>query len=191
MKAGKRSYGRDGRPKDMRQKVMLLLIPVLAIVLWRLVREPLQAVPVQASETVENQAAVAPAVEEIEIHWERPPVYQPTARDPMQLVPSAVATEEPTPTWTRERVNLVLQGILYSEDRPMAMIGTNLVREGEQIAGVTVVKINPDRVEFEMDGQRWEQTVSEPAVPYRQDREAEEQDTAPDRAQGNNDETPH
>ena len=191
MRTGKGSYGRDGRGKDTRQKAMLLLIPVLAIVLWRLVREPLQGVPAQASEAVDGKITVPQVGEEIEIDWELPPVYQPAGRDPMQLVPAAVTVEEPTPTWTRERVNLVLQGILYSEDRPMAMIGTNLVREGEQIAGVTVVKITRDSVAFEMDGQRWTQTVSAPTLPSAQERRTEEQDTAPDRAQGNDDEIPH
>ena len=51
----------------------------------------------------------------------------------------------------------------------MAMIGANLVQEGQQVAGATVVKIEKDSVEFEMDGQRWKQMVSERTTPSEPD----------------------
>jgi hypothetical protein len=50
-----------------------------------------------------------------------------------------------------------LKGILYSEDNPSALIGETIVREGDIIDGVKVVKINRDTVEFEKDGEKWTQ----------------------------------
>ncbi len=47
--------------------------------------------------------------------------------------------------------------IVWTEDHRIAMIGTKLVREGDIIDGVTVVKIRMDRIEFEKDGKRWTQ----------------------------------
>jgi hypothetical protein len=52
---------------------------------------------------------------------------------------------------------VALKGILYSEDKPSALIGDTIAREGDVINGVKVVKINRDTVEFEKDGERWTQ----------------------------------
>jgi hypothetical protein len=52
-----------------------------------------------------------------------------------------------------------LKGILYSEDNPSALIGETIVREGDIINGVKVVKINKDTVEFEKDGEKWTQGI--------------------------------
>jgi hypothetical protein len=52
---------------------------------------------------------------------------------------------------------VALKGILYSEDNPSALIGETIVREGDIIDGVKVVKINKDTVEFEKDGEKWTQ----------------------------------
>ena len=53
--------------------------------------------------------------------------------------------------------NAVLKGILYSEDKPSSIIDGKIVKEGDIINGVKVVKINKDMVEFEKDGQTWTQ----------------------------------
>jgi hypothetical protein len=50
-----------------------------------------------------------------------------------------------------------LTGILYSEDNPTAIIGGKIVKEGDIINGMKVVKIHRDRVEFEKDGKKWTQ----------------------------------
>jgi type II secretory pathway component PulC len=54
---------------------------------------------------------------------------------------------------------LIVKGIVYSEDSSFAIIGTEIVHEGGTVSGATVVKINPDSVEFEMNGKRWTQKV--------------------------------
>ncbi|MGA1980772.1 MAG: hypothetical protein ABSG99_09485 [Sedimentisphaerales bacterium] len=52
---------------------------------------------------------------------------------------------------------VALKGILYSEDKPSALIGDAIVTEGDIIDGVKVVKIHRDSVEFEKDGEKWTQ----------------------------------
>lgn len=54
-----------------------------------------------------------------------------------------------------------LTGIFYSEDDPdpMAMVNGKTVHEEDVIAGVKVLKIHKDKVEFEKDGRRWSQTM--------------------------------
>jgi hypothetical protein len=146
---------------------MLLLIPVLAVVLWLLVRAPMAPVPAAAAETPEQEIALSD--EMVEIDWEIPPAYQPTGRDPMQLAPPAFLEVEAPEPQARVGVNLTLRGILYSEDGPLAMIGSALVQEGQRVSGATVIKIDRDSVEFEMEGRRWRQTVSERPARSEQD----------------------
>jgi hypothetical protein len=55
------------------------------------------------------------------------------------------------------RKNLAVTGILYSEDDPLAIVGGAIVREGDMIDDVKVVKIHKNSVEFEMNGEKWTQ----------------------------------
>ncbi|HUV63077.1 MAG TPA: hypothetical protein VMW24_04210 [Sedimentisphaerales bacterium] len=66
---------------------------------------------------------------------------------------------------TGSTMNRVISGIVSSEDRFCALIGTAVVSEGDTIGGVKVVKIYKDKVEFEKDGKRWTQRLNEPPSP--------------------------
>ncbi len=59
----------------------------------------------------------------------------------------------------------VITGITYSENKSFAIIGTNIVSEGQTIEGIKIVKIYPDKVEFEKDGKRWTQGMNESTNP--------------------------
>ncbi len=61
---------------------------------------------------------------------------------------------------------VALNGILYSEDNPSAVIGTRIVKEGDTVSGIgdtandiTVIKINKDGVEFDKNGRTWTQKL--------------------------------
>jgi hypothetical protein len=57
----------------------------------------------------------------------------------------------------------VLKGISYSEEgNSVAIIGDEIVREGDNIGGIKIIKIYKDHVEFEKDGKRWTQDLDEP-----------------------------
>jgi hypothetical protein len=62
---------------------------------------------------------------------------------------------------TQERPLLVVKGIIYNERNPSALVGTDIVHEGDKISGITVVKITQNSVEFEMNGKKWTQHVQE------------------------------
>jgi type II secretory pathway component PulC len=62
------------------------------------------------------------------------------------------------------REELVVTGIVTTEQTPRALIGTEIVEQGQTIMGATVIKINPDSVEFEMDGKKWTQKVRDTEV---------------------------
>ena len=87
-----------------------------------------------------------------EIDRQSPVTYPTALRDPMQFCPEATATQT-------ETKKLIIRGILYSEDNPSAVIDDRIVREGDEISGASIVKINQDSVEFEMNGKKWVQKV--------------------------------
>ena len=91
-------------------------------------------------------------VANVEIDWPVPPVYPANLRDPMELV-SQQPVEPETP------YDLVVRGITYSEDRKIAIIGTQTMQEGDTILGATIVEIHPNSVVFERDGERFTKKV--------------------------------
>jgi len=70
-----------------------------------------------------------------------------------------VAIPKPT-THTQKRPRLVVRGIVYNESNPSALIGANIVHEGDTISGTQVVTIRRDSVEFSINGTTWRQPVS-------------------------------
>ncbi len=67
---------------------------------------------------------------------------------------------EPKPT------HGVVAGIVYSEDKPSAIIDRKIVHEGDVIYGATVVKIYRDSVKFSKKGKNWEQKVQQTPEAY-------------------------
>jgi hypothetical protein len=55
----------------------------------------------------------------------------------------------------------VVTGILISEKKPCAMVGTQLVHEGDIVRGVTIAAIQKDKIVFEKDGMTWTQQLHE------------------------------
>jgi len=142
-----------------KQKAMVVMMPLLFIVLtFMLFRGGVFGTSVHNTEASAEDTApgVATADFNTKIDWEIPAPYPTTLRDPMRLVPAAIAQTE---TETRTFVKLIVKGILYTEDSRSAVIGNQIVHEGEEIRGVTVVKISKDSVELEMNGKRWTQRV--------------------------------
>ncbi len=142
-----------------KQKAMVVTMPLLFIVLiFMMLKGGVFGTSVRNSEASaeDNGAGVVTADLNTKIDWEIPAPYPTTLRDPMRLGPAETAqTENRTKTF----VKLMLKGILYTENNRSAVIGNHIVHEGEEILGVTVVKINKDSVEFEMNGKRWTQKV--------------------------------
>lgn len=132
-----------------RQKTMVLLVPMLAIALIVVLFNVLSTPSANTAAKGPSAAAAASAASGNEINWQVPPVYPETLRDPTQFGPA---------TTQAHLGSLTVRGIVYSEN-PSAVIGTRIVRAGDEISGAKVIKINQDSVEFEMDGKRWTQKV--------------------------------
>lgn len=55
----------------------------------------------------------------------------------------------------------MVTGIVFSPDRPSAVVGSQVLYEGDTTQGVTVVRIYRDKVQFEKGGAKWTQAVDE------------------------------
>lgn len=155
-------FSGEGGVDTRRQKVMAILVPILFIalifVLLRVFRTPSRKKTKPQEVTPTKTVAKSPG----KIDWQIPAPYPTTLRDPMRTSPAVIFQAGQTGTGqieTKDIVKQPIKGILHSEDNPSAIIGTRIVHEGETISGATIVKINKDSVEFEMNGKRWVQEV--------------------------------
>jgi len=161
-KSSIRSHAPREKTNGSRRKLMVALIPILAIALVLILKHPLGARSTVQAAGVRPSETARPVIPGVEIAWQIPSPYEPGGRDPMQLPPPPVMPENP-PTDahpTETPVELTVMGILHSEDRPAAIVDTQVVHEGQQVSGTTVVKIDKDGVEFERNGRKWKQTVN-------------------------------
>ena len=56
--------------------------------------------------------------------------------------------------------DIVVRGIVWSEDSPAAVIGTQIIYQGQTVQGTKILQITEDSVEFEKDGKKWVQKVA-------------------------------
>ena len=134
-----------------RQKTMVILVPVLFLIMIFAFTRVLSGPSPKTTGAQSFAPSKAVAASNDEIDWQIPEPYPTTLRDPMQFG-SVTTTQGGTG-------RLAVKGIVYSQNNPSAVIGNQIVHEGETVLGATVVKINKDSVELEMNGKRWTQKV--------------------------------
>ena len=133
-----------------KQKVMVVALPVLFIVLIFVFIRVFSA-PARNIKGAKKTDASAKAVSDRKVDWKIPEPYPTTLRDPMQFGPAGegkIGTGE-----------LTVKGIVYSIDNPTAIIGSQVVHQGDRIGDVIITKINENNVEFEANGKKWMQNV--------------------------------
>ncbi len=136
---------------DRRQKVMTTSIPLLFVVLFFVLFKVFytaspKAAMAQTSVPVDTFTS---AYEKT--NWDVPVPYPESLRDPMQYG-SITAAQSGIG-------GLVVKGIVFSEDKPSAVINSKIVRQGDIVSGATIIKISKNSVEFEMEGKRWTRQV--------------------------------
>ena len=133
-----------------RQKTMTILIPVLFIVLIFVLTQVLSTPSRSSAKTHEPESTAALAASTA-VKWQTPEPYLANLRDPMQFGPAAIGQATAG--------GLIIKGIVYSEDNPSAVIDDKIVHEGDKVFGATILKINKDSVDFEMEDKKWTQKV--------------------------------
>ncbi len=138
-----------------RQKLMLILIPILCIALIYVIM-PLFRRP-KISQSIGVGPTGVAADYKGEIDWQVPEPYSTTLRDPM-LPP--LETDVAGETGIIESGGtLIVKGIVHSRDNPAAVVGTQIVHVGDVVSGASIVKINQDSVEFKINDKKWVQKV--------------------------------
>jgi hypothetical protein len=134
-----------------------MMAPLMAVVFIIVLTQVLRS-PSKSAATAAKIAANATAAFNGKIDWALPPLYPENLRDPMGFAGSFAQAQNQTQaqeTITRP----VVKGIVYSEDNPCAVVGDRIVSAGDEVDGATVVKINPDSVEFAAGDKKWTQKV--------------------------------
>jgi len=148
----------EGGVNAGRNKKMLVLMPILLVIfIFVIMRAFNQPSPrsVSAGNLSGTKAAAANTVADssTKINWQIPELYPTDLRDPMQANSSAAGSNAGG--------DIIIKGIIYSEDRPSAVIGDRIMHQGDKIDGVVIVRINKRNVEFEKDGRQWTQEVQQ------------------------------
>lgn len=145
-----------------RAKIAAVLL-LTAVLVWRLVNMVYPSfaggVHVENGPDIQAQPVVAQLPSTV---WPIPQVYPQDIRDPMEWGTQENTANADIVASTPDISKPIVRGILYSEDKPRAIIGTDIVSEGDLIRGAVIVKIGRKTVEFEMNGQRWVQEVEAP-----------------------------
>ena len=146
-----------------KQKAMVIMIPVLAIIMIFVFRQVLSKAPrkTKATGTDDIPVVVANADSGHEIDWKIPEPIAVITKDPIKL-PDESNTQNTDPNETTGKVTtetIIVRDIVYSHDKPSAVIGSKIVYVGDIVNGATIIKINRDSIEFEKNGDRWEQNV--------------------------------
>lgn len=150
-----------------RQKAMIIMVPILAIIMIFAFRQVLSKAPRKTKGAgTDDTPVVANANAGHKIDWEIPEPITIISRDPIKL-PDESNTQNPEqgePDETTSRITtgtIIVRDIVYSKDKPSAVIGSKIVYVGDVINDATIVKIDRDSIEFEKNGERWEQKVRE------------------------------
>lgn len=141
---------------NKQQKKMALLVAVLVAVFAGVLFFSLGGAPSKAAAADSSQAQASSGVtpEKAGINtWKIPEPYPATLRDPMKLASHKTAAGDDADS------TLIVRGIVYSEAKPSAIISGQIVGQGDTVAGVKVLTIAKDFVEFEKDAKRWKQQV--------------------------------
>lgn len=149
-----------------RQKAMVILVPVLSIAMIFALRQVLSTAPRKTEGAANsNTPAVAAAVDsDNEIDWQIPEPLPALMRDPIKLPEqSDTQKDEQNDITNKTKTTRIatIKDIVYSADKPSAVIGNLIVYVGDKVNDATIIKINRDSVEFERDGKRWVRKIHE------------------------------
>ncbi len=146
-----------------RQKAMVILVPILAIVMIFMFRQVLSTSPRQTQGATDANAPVVAAPKPShEIDWQVPDVLPAIDRDPTKLPQQTVVTAntEPNQTVAEPQAGIFdVRDIVYSKDKPSAVVNAHIVYVGHKVGDATVVQILKDGVEFERSGKKWVEKI--------------------------------
>jgi len=149
----KRVLAKGDSEGSSKQKVMIILIPVLAIVMIFMMIRAFSAPMINAAVNMAPSGNKPAENQTPKTEWKIPDVYPSTLRDPMQFAAASASKYG--------NGQLVVTGILYSDDKASVVINGRIAYQGDEVFGAKILKIEKKSVEFEMNGKTWTQKVQE------------------------------
>jgi hypothetical protein len=155
-------FGSAKGSMDSRQKKMAALVGILSIVFGAVLLVTLGglgkgsaiAAAAAGAETGSQTAAVQQKTVE---EWKAP---EPLPANIRNAAAPAVKQGGPDQTsGTNDSGGPVVRGILFSKQKPSAIINDQVLTVGQTIDGAKILQITRDTVEFEANGKRWTQSV--------------------------------
>jgi hypothetical protein len=150
-----------------KQKVMVIMIPILAIIMIFMFRQVLSKSPRKSkgAGTDNDPVPVAKADTGNQIDWKIPEPIKIVTKEPEKL-PDETDNQNQEKNETNGKVetateNIIVRGIVFSEDKPSAIIGSEILHVGDVINNATIVEIEENSIEFEKNGYRWKQKVDD------------------------------
>lgn len=160
-------FNGDSGSGAARQKIMVVMIPILFIVMIFMFRQVLWKAPKKTKGAAREDKAVAVnKSSNSEIEWNIPDPIPAGMRDPIKFGENTTDSSNSQATSLNDDAGTMnVKSILFSDDKPSAVIGHKLVYLNDKINGATVVDIQNDYVVFEKDGKKWSQKVAEDVSP--------------------------
>lgn len=157
---------------NTRNKVMAVLSLLLAVLLVFLLMNAFDfRFGSPGTSSAETGGEVSPASAVLAaapqpVCWDKPELIPDGLRNPMHPMPAkSVPAAEPIVASHSETPDIAkipefaIKGIVYSEEKASAVIGADIVHEGDTLEGATILKIARTYIEFEMNGHGWKQAV--------------------------------
>jgi hypothetical protein len=156
-------FPKESGVSSTKQKAMVVLVPILAIVMIFVLRQVLTKAPRKTDgATSDNMPEVILTDNSNDdINWQIPEPLPVVMRDPTKIGSQNTSGGQSGISGGTQSGIMIVKGILYSYDKPSVVIGGHIVHLNEKINDATVVEINKDCVVFEKDGKRWTRKVAE------------------------------
>ena len=146
---------------DPRQKKTAMLVGVLSLVFGVVMFVSLGGVggtQAAAADATSGDQATQAQVKKTAQEWKSPEPLPQDFRNATTPVAKS-ATGQQTGDSAADPGGLIVRGIVFSKNKPSAIINDQILAEGQSFNGVKLVKITKETVEFEANGKRWTQSV--------------------------------
>jgi len=155
-------FGSSKGPLDARQKKMAVLVGVLCVVFGGVVFFSLGGVgqsKAAAADPTEGAVVQSQGTQKKVQDWTSPQPLPADLRDATSIASKKTELTENPVDKGSDPVDLVVKGIVYSQNKPSAIINNQIITEGQTINGATIVRITKDAVEFKSNDKQWTQQV--------------------------------
>ena len=157
----KKAISKSHSSLDPRQKKAGMLVGILSLVFGVVLFVTLGGVgktqATAADATSGTQTNQIQMTKKTAQEWKRP---EPLPQDLRNATsPAMINSGTAQANQTTETRELIVKGIVFSKNKPSAIINNRILSEGQTFDGVTIIKITKESVEFEANEKRWTQFV--------------------------------